>query len=75
MLPDAVCSATLNNLAYNTLNSKEEHATGTCLPNIVHLHAVDYNPNLQKNGKTNITMPIWKKIPTFELNMYTAVSR
>ena len=31
---------------------------------------MDYNPNLQKNGKTNITMPIWKKILTFELNMH-----
>jgi hypothetical protein len=28
-------------------NSEEEHATGTCLPNIVHL-PVDYNPNLQQ---------------------------
>jgi hypothetical protein len=27
-----------------------------------------------KKGKTNITMPIWKKIPTFELDMYTAAS-
>jgi hypothetical protein len=37
-------------------NSEEEHATGTCLPDIVHL-PVDYNPNLQqKNGKINMVI-------------------